>query len=187
MHYGGYPMLQINLLPWREKLQIARQREFLQRALYLTILLIFLVVGIILVLKVKINAQNSRNNFIKEQIVLTNAQSSDLSAAIKTREEFIKKIHESQELYASQRNFIQFLNDFVVVVPNNIRITKIGFADKTLSIFGESQTYQAVTGLFRSLNNLNYLKSQTIKQISREKSDDITLFFFNITADYKIP
>ena len=117
--------VRINLLPHREQKRIARQRQFVSLAVMLAILGLGVVGLVHFVLAQQIEAQNSRNQLLKTEIVKLDEQIKEID---KLREQISQVLARKQvvETLQSNRNeAVHLLDQLVRQLPDGIYLRSV--------------------------------------------------------------
>ncbi|MEW8221473.1 MAG: pilus assembly protein PilN, partial [Candidatus Thiodiazotropha taylori] len=95
-------MARINLLPWREAERKERQKEFGMMVLAGALFSALAVYGVHSIIQSQIEAQNQRNNFLKQEIKTVEKQISEIRDLDKTKQNLLARMNIIQELQSSR-------------------------------------------------------------------------------------
>lgn len=180
-------MIQINLLPWRE-----RKRQ-LKRSMFGILLGAFFVLGLFIIFLIHINMSSAvslqmrRNEFLQTQI--NNAQ--DEFTSLKQKKEEQIKLLASLKFILELRNesyeAVRLLDVLAASTPSSIIMEKIVRDISTVTISGTAPTDSDVTTLMKNIStHENSFGQAVLTEISSQETATSTVRHFTIKIDEKI-
>ncbi|WP_077287656.1 PilN domain-containing protein [Cognaticolwellia aestuarii] len=173
-------MAYINLLPWREEAEKAKQRE------YFTVLTVVAFVAFALVFLVnqfyqmRIDGQNTRNQFLKNEINVLDIRIAKIKSLNEKKKELKKRTNVIEQLQRSRNVGTQVLNEIAQVVPNGIYLTRLEKQDNSLSIVGKSESNNHLANMIREIENSDLFEDAILESIT---SNDATS---KLLSDFKM-
>lgn len=145
-------MILINLLPYREERRKRRKAAFFAALGLAGLVGAGIVVAVYLLLQFLTSEQQSRNQYIQDEITRLEAQIKDI-ANLKSEIESLKSRQRAVEDLQTDRNTpVQLLNDLARLTPEGIYLTAIRQADKVVTVSGIAQSNERVSEFLRNLS-----------------------------------
>jgi type IV pilus assembly protein PilN len=113
-------MAYINLLPWREEAEKAKQREFYTLLTAIALGAFAIVFLVSQFYQMRIDGQNDRNQFLKSEIAILDQRIAHIRALNEKKDELQKRIHVVEQLQRSRNVGTQVLDELAKIVPNGI-------------------------------------------------------------------
>lgn len=159
-------MILINLLPHREEKRRQRKRAFFAGLLACAVGGALAVGVWYSVLQQMTSAQDSRNAFLKAEIVRLDAQIKDI-ANLRAEIDALKARQKAVEDLQTDRNVpVHLLNELVRQTPEGVYLTSIKQSGDVVSIGGIAQTNERVSELLRNaLYNSPWLEKPELVEI----------------------
>jgi len=142
----------INLLPYREERRKRRKAAFFAGLGLAGLVGAGIVVAIYLLLQFLTAEQQSRNQYIQNEISRLEAQISDI-ANLKSEIEALKSRQRAVEDLQTDRNTpVHLLNDLARLAPEGVYLMAIRQDNKTVTVSGIAQTNERVSEFLRNLS-----------------------------------
>jgi type IV pilus assembly protein PilN len=142
----------INLLPYREERRKRRKAAFFAGLGLAALIGAGIVVAVYLLLQFLTAEQQSRNQYIQNEISRLEAQIKDI-ANLKSEIEALKSRQRAVEDLQTDRNTpVHLLNDVARLAPEGVYLTAIRQDNKTVTISGNAQTNERVSEFLRNLS-----------------------------------
>lgn len=186
-------MILINLLPYREERRKRRKTAFFAGLGLAGLVGAGLVVAAYLLLQFLTQEQQSRNQYIQNEISRLEAQIKDI-ANLKAEIESLKSRQRAVEDLQTDRNTpVQLLNDLARLAPEGIYLTAIRQADKVVTVSGNAQTNERVSEFLRNvsrgsewLENPDLIEVK-LANVSTNTRDQRRLLEFSMKVSIKAP
>ncbi|NJO16298.1 MAG: PilN domain-containing protein [Thioploca sp.] len=166
-------MPRINLLPWRDSLKKEREVRFgiiTGIALGITAL-IFL--GVHVYIANAISYQESRNNYLTEQIKEAEAKIAEIKELEQKKERLIERMSVIQELEKSRPQVVHLFDELVKQVPPGVYFTKMDQKGDKITLEGVAQSDARVSSLMSNIEISQWLSHPKIYQIvTKEQKQD---------------
>ena len=118
-------MAYINLLPWREEAQKARQKEFVSILAFVGLFMFLVVFWLASFYQAKIDGQNSRNQFLRNEIQILDVRIAEIKTLDEKKKALQKRINVIEQLQRSRNVGTQVLDEIAKIIPNGIYLTKL--------------------------------------------------------------
>ena len=180
-------MAQINLLPWREE-----RRQELKKDFLITIgLVLALGVGLILlgdrIVQGQIQYQNSRNQYLADNIKVLDEQVAEIRELQKKRNQLLDRMRVIQELQGNRPIIVRVLDQLVRTVPDGVFYTNLQTKDKTISIRGVAESNNRVSSLMRRLDASEWLANPNLASVRAAPEYGDQANTFNLTVQIQAP
>jgi type IV pilus assembly protein PilN len=165
-------MPRINLLPWRETLKKEREIRFgiiTGIALGITAV-IFL--GVHFYIADAISYQESRNNYLTEQIKAAEAKIEEIKELEQKKERLIERMSVIQELEKSRPQVVHLFDELVKQVPQGVYFTEMEQKDDKITLKGVAQSDARVSSLMSNIEISPWLTNPKIYEIKTDKLDN---------------
>jgi type IV pilus assembly protein PilN len=175
-------MTRINLLPWREELRQERQKQYMT-LMALCMALAVAIVGLIhFQMSNKIDYQNSRNQFLNNEISKLDKEIQEIRELQKVRKSLVERMEVIQSLQGSRPSIVHLFTELVTTVPNGVYLKSLEQSNDVLRIVGEAESNARVSSYMRNLNDSDWLKDPNLDviQIEDKKVTRISSFILSV-------
>jgi type IV pilus assembly protein PilN len=159
-------MIQINLLPWREKEKKEKQIRFLLIVASFAGLGLFFTGIFHMYYSSKIHYQQQRNTILQ---VALDQESTNLMALNKQKDELIKvgeQLHFIYALRASSYRAVKLLNVLPIASPDDVMLYKIIRTKNTILVFGKAKSNLQITQFMESIAKSKFFNQPVLTEIS---------------------
>ncbi len=159
-------MARINLLPWRERLREERRREFLSILVGVVVIaggLLFLVDRYY---NAEISSQVARNNFIRSEITLLDAQVAEISELRQQKEDIRARMNVITDLQGTRPVIVRIFDELVKTLPDGVYYESLERTGNQIAIEGVAESYSRITELMRRLDNSEWFTEADLSDIS---------------------
>jgi len=183
-------MAQINLLPWRERLREERRREFL------SILVGFLVIagGLLFLVdryfNAEITTQIARNDFVRAEISLLDAQVAEISELRQQKEDIRARMNVITDLQGTRPVIVRIFDELVRTLPEGVYYESLSRNGNMIAMEGVAESYSRITELLRRLDESDWFAEPDLAAISAAPSAEQVLtntFTFTLTLMLELP
>lgn len=186
-------MILINLLPYREERRKRRKAAFFAGLGLAGLVGVGIVVAVYLLLQFLTSEQQSRNQYIQNEISRLEAQIKDI-ANLKSEIESLKSRQRAVEDLQTDRNTpVQLLNDLARLAPEGVYLTVIRQDNKIVTISGIAQTNERVSEFLRNVSRGSEwlekpdLIEVKLANVSTTSRDQRRLLDFSMKVSIKAP
>ncbi len=173
-------MAHINLLPWREEAEKAKQRQFFT-AISLVALTSFALVFLVnQFYQMRIDGQNARNQYLKHEIQLLDARISQIKTLNEKKSELEKRTSVVEQLQRSRNVGTQVLDEIAKIVPTGIYLTKMEKQGNSLQLFGKSESNNHLANMIRKIDTSDLFTDAVLESIISNDTES------KILSDFKM-
>lgn len=178
-------MAYINLLPWREEAQKAKQKEFFMilGAVATSAVAITLLVGQFY--QMRVDGQNSKNQYLKNEIQLLDVKISEIKGLNEKKSELESRISVVQQLQRSRNVGTQVLDEITKIVSNGIYLTSLDKQGNMLELAGKSESNNHLANMMREIERSNLLADAQLSTISSKNTNSRLLSDFKMRVRIK--
>jgi len=176
-------MPRINLLPWREQERKVRRREFLVALGGATIAAIVFIIGGKLLYSSWIDAQNSKNNLLKKEIVKLDAQIADIQDLENRKQRLVARMEIIEKLQRKRPEIVHLFDELVKTVPEGIYLTQMKESGKKLEIKGIAQSSTRVSTFMRNIDSSAWMDNPQLQVVESSKDAPSGGSSFTLTSD----
>lgn len=166
-------MAHINLLPWRAELRKEQQRQFL------SILILMVVLTAIVFVAIHINylrlqgIQESRNEYLGEQITAVEKQIREINELAKKKERLLARMEIIQRLQRNRPEIVRLVDELVRIIPNGVHLESFKQSGQSLAINGVAQSNARVSALMRNIENSDWFSEPQLEIIKTGKGNRV--------------
>ncbi|WP_440877229.1 PilN domain-containing protein [Thalassotalea sp. PLHSN55] len=173
-------MAYINLLPWREEAQKAKQQQFftLLAAVCIVAFAIVFIVG--QVYQARIDGQLKRNQFLKNEIQILDIKISEIRSLNDKKSALKKRIGVVEQLQRSRNVGTQVLDEIAKVVPNGVYLVSIEKDENSIQIIGKSESNNHLANMIREIERSNLFADAILESITSNDAKSKLLSDFNM-------
>jgi type IV pilus assembly protein PilN len=179
-------MIQINMLPWRERAREIKKKNFvasLSIAIGCTLFVIFL---FHMYYDDLVRYQDKRNAFLQGQIAQKQVEIDELrkdkeqQAVIQTKLQFLMSLREKG--YRA----VRLLNELLKVVPDAVTLSKLERNGNAITIEGKAQSELVITAFLKSISEVSIFNQPVLTGISsRQGATESSERVFQIKVEQK--
>lgn len=173
-------MAYINLLPWREEAQKAKQREFMTLVSFVALSAFGIVFAISQFYQARLDGQFARNQFLQNEIQLLDVRIGEIRSLNDKKEALQKRINVVEQLQRSRNVGTQVLDEIAKIVPAGIYLTKLEKQGNSLQLTGKSESNNHLANMMREIERSDLLTEAVLESIS---SNDATS---KLLSDFKM-
>ncbi|MBA6336776.1 PilN domain-containing protein [Colwellia sp. BRX8-7] len=175
----------INLLPWREEAEKAKQRE------YFTLLTIVAVIAFAMVFiisqfyQMRIDGQNSRNQFLKTEIALLDARIIKIKNLNEKKKELQKRTQVVEQLQRSRNVGTQVFDEIAKIVPTGVYLTRLEKQGNSINIVGKSESNNHLANMIREIERSVLFTDAILESITTNEAKNKLLSDFKMRVRIK--
>ncbi len=175
-------MARINLLPWREAARKKRQQEFGLMVLGGALLTGLAVLGIHMQFQSMIQAQNQRNEYLKNEIKIVEQQIREIEELDKTKQNLLARMNVIQELQSSRPQIVHLFDEVVGILPDGVYLTDLTQNGNNVAFKGQAQSNARVSAMMRNIADSEWLNSPKLDFIESKEKTGTGYSHFRLTA-----
>ena len=175
----------INLLPWREEAEKAKERE------YFTILTVVAVVAFAIVFfisqfyQMRIDGQNTRNEFLKSEIKILDTRIVKIRNLNEKKKELQKRTGVVEQLQRSRNVGTQVFDEIAKVVPNGVYLTSLEKQGNSINIIGKSESNNHLANMIREIERSLLFTDAILESITSNGTQNKLLSDFKMRVRIK--
>ncbi len=175
-------MIRINLLPHRELKRKARQQQFAVLA-GITFFLGLLTVGVIhLMITGQIEHQESRNNYMTDQIAILDKQIDEIKKIRAQTQALLARKQVVETLQDNRSDVVHLLDQLVRLLPDGVYLQSIKQTNQTINLTGYAQSNARVSTLMRKLESSPWLGLPSLIEIKASTVNNARLNAFSLNV-----
>lgn len=158
-------MATINLLPWREERREARNKAFfgvIGVVVALTAVCLFLVMQYY---AGAISAQDFRNNYLRQETKVLDAQISEIQALRQTRNELIERMELIQNLQGNRPVIVRIFDEVARAVPDELYFTEVTVEGTKVRVKGVAGSNNRVSALMRNFDQSDWFMNPSLLKV----------------------
>lgn len=163
-------MAHINLLPWREELRKQKQKEFFTFVGIAAVFTGVLVGGVHFYMAGLISAQNARNQFLQNEIVLVDKKISEIKDLEKQKEQLIARMQVIEQLQSNRPVVVHLFDELAKIIPEGLYLENVEQKGSRLTIKGKAQSNARVSAFMRSLEASKWFEKPALDVIATKKT-----------------
>ena len=179
-------MMQINLLPWRERRRDAIKRTFIRQILLAVTIAAIAVYASSEFLARQLAQQELINRVLEQQIVDLDARVTEVGSLREQQAAVRGRMRLIADLQKDRATVVRVLGQFVKSLPNEVYFLSLERADGVILIEGVSDSYAGVTELMRRLESSEEFRYADLNDIAAQVSDAAegpSQFVFNLSVE----
>lgn len=178
-------MAYINLLPWREEAEKAKQREYFTILTAIALAAFAIVFIVNQFYQMRIDDQNIRNQFLKNEIQTLDLRIAKIKSLNEKKKELEKRTSVVEQLQRSRNVGTQVLDEIAKVVPNGIYLTRLEKQDNTLNIVGKSESNNHLANMIREIESSDLFEDAILESITSNDAQSKLLSDFKMRVRIK--
>lgn len=178
-------MAHINLLPWREAALKAQQKEYFTILTAVGLFAFVLVLSVNFYYQARIDGQNSKNQFLKNEIAQLDIQIAEIKTLNAKKAALQKRINVVEQLQRSRNVGTQVLDEIAKIIPNGIYIIEMEKQGNTLLLTGKSESNNHLANLIRAVELSDLFIDATPESIIADDGSPKLLSSFKMKVKIK--
>src|SRR3990172_5943299 len=164
----------LNLLPWRDMRRREQDRQLLTVAIGAWVLMVVIVFYAHIHVTGLIDAQNRRNEFLKQEIAKVEIQIKEVADLKKRREDLIARMNVIQQLQADRTRVVRVFDELVRRVPEGVKLASLKQSGSaSMALTGVAQSNARVSALMRNFSASEWFDDPKLDVINvRQKGSD---------------
>ena len=135
-----------------------------------------------------IDAQETRNNYLKNEIVILDNKIREIQKLEATRRALITRMEVIQNLQATRPGIVHLFDEVVNTLPDSVYLTGLAQTNNSISISGQAESNARVSSYMRNIEKSEWLSKPTLSVISGKETDDnIRISEFSLSLAQRNP
>ena len=180
-------MAKINLLPWRDELRKELQKQFFTTVGAFVVLTLCAWGAIHFINTQRIEYQQTRNQFLNEQIAHLDEKIKEIERLEKEKERLKARIDAIEQLQGNRPLIVRLFDELVTSLPEGVSIVTVKQAGKAITISGVAQSNARVSSFMRKLEGSDWLTDPQLDVIQAKDEEGQRLSNFTMRFNQVIP
>ena len=180
-------MPHINLLPWREELRTAKQRQFNTALAGAGIVTALAVVFVHIQMTSMIESQNQRNQFLETTIEKVEKEIEEIRNLKRDKESLLARMEVIQKLQSSRPEIVHLFEEISTATPKGVFLLDAARTGDKLNITGVADSNDSVSAFMRNLDASPWLKNPKLSIIDSAKSGYKNSSWFKLEVTQATP
>ena len=165
-------MAKINLLPWRESQRKEKQQEFFVMLGAGAAVAVLAVLLVHFQVEAKINGQERRNAYLKNEIVVLDEKIKEIKKLDATRRALVERMEVIQNLQATRPGIVHLFDEVVNTLPDSVHLTELTQKGSNISLAGKAESNARVSSYMRNIEESEWMTKPKLSVIATEENDD---------------
>ncbi len=175
----------INLLPWREEAEKAKEREYFTILTVVAVLAFAIVFFISQFYQMRIDGQNTRNEFLKSEIKILDARIVKIRNLNEKKKELQKRTGVVEQLQRSRNVGTQVFDEIAKIVPNGVYLTSLEKQGNSINIIGKSESNNHLANMIREIERSLLFTDAILESITSNGTQNKLLSDFKMRVRIK--
>lgn len=158
-------MPRINLLPWRDAQRKERKLKFMVAMGGAAVCALVVTGAVYLLYNAMIDAQDSRNEMLTQQIKILDRQIEEINDLQKTKQQFIARMQIIEKLQRSRPEIVHLFDQIVKTLPDGVYLTEVTQTGDHLKFTGVAQSSTRVSAFMRNIDASQWMKNPSLEVI----------------------
>ena len=180
-------MAKINLLNWREDFRREKKQEFIQHTALVCIVAAIIAFSWVSVVNGAIDNQNSRNQLIKDELVILDKQVKEIQELKRKREELISRMRVIQDLQGTRPIIVRYFDEFVRAVPDGVFVLSMVRKGQTITLDGVAESNSRVASLMRNIDSSLWFDESNLKSVTADPAYGEQAVRFSVVLNTVLP
>jgi type IV pilus assembly protein PilN len=174
-------MAKINLLPWRESLRQTQKQHyaFSLVGVSMAVFIVFWIAGQIV--DQQIRNQNSRNNYLNQQIEVLDRQIAQIKEINAAKDEITLRMSLIEQLQVSRNLTPIIFDELAKLVPAGVSFSSMSRTDNQVKIVGVSESNNRLSSFMRAVESSSVFVDPVLSSIVSDKSGAMAVSDFELT------
>ena len=164
-------MPHINLLPWREELRAAKQRQFNTALAGAAIVTGLAIAFVHIQMTSMIESQNTRNQFLQKTIKKVEKEIEEIRTLKQDKARLLARMEVIQKLQSSRPEIVHLFEELSTATPKGVFLVDTARSADKLDITGVANSNDSVSLMMRNLDASAWLKDPKLKIIDSSKKN----------------
>jgi type IV pilus assembly protein PilN len=174
-------MIRINLLPHREVKRRAKQMQFYALSIA-SVLLAVVVWGLAHVaISSKIDYQDRRNTYLKQEIALLDKQISEIKKLRDQTKSLLERKDAVEKLQSDRSRVVHLLDQMLRILPEGVYIKSLKQTGDGVNLVGYAQSNARVSTLMRAVEDSPWLETPALVEIHATTANGARVSEFTLT------
>ena len=178
-------MAYINLLPWREAAQKAKEREYFTVLAAVALCCFSLVFIVSQYYQARVDGQNSRNQYLSQEIKILDARIAKIKDLKMKKVALESRISVVEQLQRSRNVGTKVLDEMAKIVPNGVYLNHIDKQDDLILLKGKTESNNHLANLIRAIDDSTLFSEPVLESIMSKEAQRKLLSDFKMQLKIK--
>jgi type IV pilus assembly protein PilN len=178
-------MAYINLLPWREEAEKAKQRQYFSILALVGVIAFAIVFIISQYFQARIDGQSNRNQYLTNEIKILDVRIGEIKTLNQKKKELEQRMDVVEQLQRSRNVGTQVLNEIAKIIPNGIYLTHLKKVNNTLELVGRSESNNHLANMIREIERSDLFIDAVLESITSKDAESKLLSDFKMRVSIK--
>lgn len=178
-------MAYINLLPWREEAEKAKQRQYFTILTFVALTAFAIVFIVTQFYQMRIDGQNARNQFLKNEIQMLDIRIAKIKTLNDKKKDLEVRMSVVEQLQRSRNVGTQVLDELAKIVPNGIYLIRLEKQGNSLQILGKSESNNHLANMIREFERSDLFTDSVLESITSNDAKSKLLSDFKMRVRIK--
>ena len=180
-------MPHINLLPWREELRAAKQRQFNTALAGAGIVTALAVVFVHIQMTSMIDSQNQRNQFLETTIKKVEKEIEEIRTLKEDKARLLARMQVIQKLQSSRPEIVHLFEELSSTTPKGVFLLDATRSNNKIDITGVANSNDSVSLFMRNLDASAWLTNPKLSIIDSSKKEYANSSWFKLEVTQTRP
>ena len=180
-------MPHINLLPWREELRTAKQRQFNTSLAGAALVTGLAIVFVHIQMTSMIESQNQRNQYLEETIKKVEKEIQEIRNLKRDKACLLARMEVIQKLQSSRPEIVHLFEEISNATPKGVYLLDAARTGDKLNITGVADSNDSVSTFMRNLDTSPWLKNPKLSIIDSAKKEFENASWFKLEVTQSTP
>lgn len=165
-------MMQINLLPWRERNRKLKKIRFAAGCILGAFLACCLIIFFHIRLYAKASVQQQVNQYLQSEISYGQNILNEMSSKEKRKEAIEKQLYFIINVRQQNYDFVYLLNQLITLVPEKILLTKISGNQNEVLLSGVAETEDDISHFMKEMDKWKHFYQPALSSLNQNKQKE---------------
>lgn len=180
-------MPHINLLPWREELRAAKQRQFTTALAGAAIVTAMAVVFVHFQMTSMISSQDQRNKYLETTIKKVEKEIEEIRTLKQDKARLLARMQVIQKLQSSRPEIVHLFEELATATPKGVFLLDAKRSEDMLNITGVANSNDSVSLFMRNLDASAWFKNPKLNIIDSAKKEFPSSSWFRLEVTQSRP
>lgn len=173
-------MAYINLLPWREEAEKAKQREYFTILAAVSLAALSIVFVVSQFYQLRIDGQIARNTFLKYEITLLDARIAEIRTLNDKKRALQTRIDVVEQLQRSRNVGTKVLDEMAKIIPVGVYLTSIEKQGSIVQLVGKTESNNHLANMIREIERSTLFTNAILESITSDEKESKLLSDFKM-------
>lgn len=164
-------MIQVNLLPWRQRAREVKKKRFILEAGLFLLGTLFILMSFHLYYSHQVNMKQELLDYLQTEIEQEQDALNNMSSAGNEEATIRTQLYMMMNIYLENNHSIGLLNALITLVPDNVAITTIVKESNVITLSGVASTEDDVNHFMQAISKISYFKQPVLTDINQDKNN----------------